>query len=926
MISDARNGHVSPGIYTEEKDVLYSVKSLGITSLGLVGETLYGPAFQNVEVSNWGEFVDYFGGTSPEKFKETGNPKYELPYIAKEYLTESKKLNVVRVLGLSGYDAGKAWVIYSDSANTPAIVLRSKMAYEKTTGACATDGETAEEIISNIAICGYTDTYYTQACSGQTPASSAITGKFQIVVTCNDGYGYNKNLKYNVSLNPNDSDYIYNVISKRPDTGTTPIYIDAIYESNITSGFTPSAITPIESATTVINKYYKITNVLSANSSASAYTYAIKEIDEVEGAINVDEVNISGNVYTSEKEYGTGVTIFTSAQTGVISYRDYKENYRAAQTPWIVSDALIDTIGTSINTYVRKLFRFITISDGDAANFQVKVSIQNINVEDGSFDVVVRDYYDTDANPLILETFRKCNLVEGDANYLAYRIGSADGGYVSKSKYILVQMADSEDFGKSIPAGFMGYPMPSYDSSDTKTNFTMKYNVVFEPGRKVKKQYFGCSDIVGIDSDVFTYKGQDFYSEKPGTLTSGFHMDSVLSGTVWVDGVSGYNFTTVSRDKVSSTTYAPRLSKVSYIDNTIYGDIKTRKFTVCFFGGFDGWDVNRTSRTNTDKYKSTKYSITENDVFSNTINMNDLNLPLNLPSTAITSDYYAYLAGCRIFANPQDIDINIFATPGINWGDNALLTQEIIDIIEDSEDGRGGDALYVMAAPGPNSVETADEAVGAFEIAEINSSYACTYFPWVMHYDGNNKKYLNLPVTKDVIKNMAATDNNSFPWFAPAGTERGKVNCVKALYKTTLADEDTLYSASINPVKTFAQDGVIVWGNKTAYPVESPLNRINVRRLMIRVKKLITNAAKHLIFEQYDETLEKQFRGIVEPILGDVKANRGIIDYRVIIESTPETRDQHILPAKILIKPTQALEYISISFVVYPESVSFDEN
>jgi hypothetical protein len=95
--------------------------------------------------------------------------------------------------------------------------------------------------------------------------------------------------------------------------------------------------------------------------------------------------------------------------------------------------------------------------------------------------------------------------------------------------------------------------------------------------------------------------------------------------------------------------------------------------------------------------------------------------------------------------------------------------------------------------------------------------------------------------------------------------------------------------------------------------------------MMIRVKKLIMESAKHLIFEQYDETLENQFKGIVEPILADVKANRGIIDYRVITESTPETRDQHILPAKILIKPTQALEYISISFTVYPESVQFEE-
>ena len=193
-----------------------------------------------------------------------------------------------------------------------------------------------------------------------------------------------------------------------------------------------------------------------------------------------------------------------------------------------------------------------------------------------------------------------------------------------------------------------------------------------------------------------------------------------------------------------------------------------------------------------------------------------------------------------------------------------------------------------------------------------------------MYYDNTNKRYLDLPVTKDVVRNMAATDNKSYPWFAPAGTERGSVNCVKATFKTTLADEDALYEVGINPVKSFAQDGVKIWGNKTAYPVESPINRINVRRLMIRVKKLITDAAKHLIFEQYDETLEKQFRGLVEPILADVKANRGIIDYRIITECTPETRDQHILPAKILIKPTQSLEYISISFVVYPESVSFE--
>lgn len=933
MISDARGSHVSPGIYTEERDVAYSVKSLGITSLGLVGETLYGPAFQNIEIENWGEFVDYFGGTSAEKFKETGLPKYELPYVAKSYLEESKRLNVVRVLGLSGYKAGKAWVI-KNAKDKPAIILRSKMSYTVTNDNCGTNGETPKEIVDKIEIGEYKDTKYNSVCGSgsNNPSADTINGKFSINVTCKSGCGY-ANVNYNVSLNPSDSDYIYNVISKRPDTGTTPIYIDAIYESNYDyKSFTPTSgsIISAETETGSVNTYYEVvdTKVITVSGEtsgetfeSSAYTYTLEECEEKYGSVLLTGGTISGNVltHTADLQLNTGMFVYSSASTNsAYSYTDFTEGYRAAQTPWIVSDALINSGNTEITSHVRKLFRFITISDGDAANFQVKVSIENINIEEGYFDVVVRDFYDTDANPIILEKFVKCNLVEGDVNYIAFKIGSADGGYESKSKYILVKMADGEDFGKSIPAGFLGYPMPKYGCTGSTE---MKYNVKYRPEIKAKKQYFGISNLEGIDTDIFAYKGKDFYSEKPDTLTTGFHMDSVIGDVVYVDGVKGYKFEGVSKEKVSNTTFAPRFAKVDYINNTIYGDAKLRKFTVCFFGGFDGWDVNRTSRTNTDKYKSTKYT-GSNGIFSKVEITNDLNLPVDLPMTAITSDYYAYLAGCRIFANPQDIDINIFATPGINWKDNTLLTEEIIDIIEDGEDGRGGDALYVMASP--NAVD-AKSVAQDFKDLDINSSYACTYFPWVTYYDKSNKRYLDLPTTKDVVRNMAATDNTSFPWFAPAGMQRGNVDCIKAMFKTTLADEDALYEVGINPIKTYARDGVKVWGNKTAYDVESPINRINVRRLMIRIKKLVTEAAKSLIFEQYDETLEKQFRGIVEPILADVKSNRGIIDYRVITESTPETRDQHILPAKILIKPTQALEYISISFVVYPESVSFDE-
>lgn len=918
MISDARRGHVSPGIYTEEKDVTYSVKSLGITSLGLVGETLYGPAFENIEIKNWSEFVDYFGGTSPEKFRGSGLPKYELPYIAKSYLEESQRLNVVRVLGLSGYHAGPYWAVKDEQGNA-IVILRSKMSYgENSENICEESQENPTALVTNVSISAYEEALFNANCEGTGASANNLSGEtyFQLVVTAN-----NQTYKYNVTLEPNHPNYIYNVLSNRAD-GTTPIYVEAVYESARKGKISQNLITGNTSTTTT--EYFAVSNETSATTDGkTVYTYtltAAKEEDAKDKCVKVTGLTKESTAYTSTTQITSAyVSCDITVPNGL--FDDYCEGYRAAQTPWIVSDATVTNSNGKVAT-MKKLFRFITISDGDAANFQVKVSIEKIDPKYGTFDVVVRDFNDVDSAPVVLERFTKCNLVNGDAGYIAFKIGTSDGGFVAKSKYILVEMADGEDLSNSVPAGFLGYTMPKYNGENV---LDIAYNTEFKPELKAKKQYFGFSDISGIDSDVFAYKGRFFYDKKEHT-TKGFHMDSSIDSatTVWIDGVSGYSFTSVSAKKVTADPYTPRIINADYMNDTIYKDIKVRKFTVCFFGGFDGWDIHRDVRTNGDAYKASKYNVSGSTLFSNIVNVNsELNLPLNLPTTAITTDYYAYLAGYRVFANPQDVDINLFATPGINWYDNTLLTEEAIDIIEDAEDGRGGDALYIMAAP--ISID-AREVADAFAETEINSSYACTYAPWVMYYDSSNKRYLDLPVTKDVVRNMAATDNNSYPWFAPAGIERGNVNCIKANYKTTLADEDELYENRVNPVKTFAQDGVKIWGNKTAYNVESPLNRINVRRLMIRVKKLVSNAAKNLIFTQYDDTLEKQFRGLIDPILAEVKSNRGISDYRIITEVTPETKDQHILPAKILIKPTPALEYISISFVVYPESVSFDEN
>ena len=988
MISDARGGHVSPGVYTEVRDIQYSTKSLGITTLGVAGETLKGPAFQPISIASWDDFIDYFGGTSPIKFKGTNYPKYELPYVAKAYLAESKQLEVVRVLGLSGYWAGKAWVIStqsssaervvwnwndveddgtvlsdsahthsaytmpsyhvweqgdtvtgitkptetkesasSDSINMPVAVLRSKKLYNTSsaaTGICVDLSEGPIDIVQDIKIMPYTGKTYDANCkidSTGTPVQAQAVatfdnkcnitvdlGKFALVITYKDDSNTagTSTVTYNVSMDASDPDYLYKIFPEDPLMGSAPIYIEAVYDMALYKALKDEA--------------YKASHdedetCLGAEGEA-IFPY---KIDGLYGPENYDD-----------------------DKKAQFHYWNYISTYRCAVTPWIVSEvkaASTETID------VKKLFKVYTISDGNAANYQVKVSFQRIRPVEGLFDVVVRDFYDSDNSQVVLEKFTNCSMVEGESNYVGLKIGTIDGAYPNKSKYIALEFSNEEGVDDCVPCGFLGYPIPKYE---TVCGITMNYNTVYDNTIKPKRQYFGLNDEV-LDYDVLNYKGVDAYSDNlgdadPTRISNGFHLDSIFSvetgATVQVDGESGYTFTTVDPIQMNRYNRIPRILPTDYLDQCLYKDVNLRKFTVYPYGGFDGWDINRDNRTNTNEYRGNKYELRRsgegyetNEIFRPIGGNDKLDLDpmvsLKLPQIAITTDYYAYLAGYMQFANPEDVDINLFATPGINWYDQSLLSEDALDIIEDSEDGRGGDALYIMAAPQYNEAMESyspDEVADFLNDTELDSPYACTYYPWVKYWDGDNKRYIDLPATKDVVRDMAATDNVSFPWFSPAGLTRGEVECARAYYKTTLLDEDTLYENMINPIKTFAVDGVKVWGNKTLYHQETPRNRINVSRLMIRVKKLVSQAARQLIFEQYDVTLEKQFRSVVEPILQDVKANRGIYDYRIVTESTEETRDQHILPAKILIKPTPALEYISISFVVYPESVEFDES
>ena len=168
------------------------------------------------------------------------------------------------------------------------------------------------------------------------------------------------------------------------------------------------------------------------------------------------------------------------------------------------------------------------------------------------------------------------------------------------------------------------------------------------------------------------------------------------------------------------------------------------------------------------------------------------------------------------------------------------------------------------------------------------------------------------------------TDNISFPWFASAGYTRGLVTSIKARQKLTQTDRDTLYQGRINPIATFSDVGTVIWGNKTLQVADSALNRLNVRRLLLQARKLISAVAIRLLFEQNDQIVRQQFLDSVNPILDSIRRDRGLYDFRVTVSSTPEDLDANRLVGKIYLKPTKALEFIDIEFFITPTGASFE--
>jgi hypothetical protein len=507
------------------------------------------------------------------------------------------------------------------------------------------------------------------------------------------------------------------------------------------------------------------------------------------------------------------------------------------------------------------------------------------------------------------------------ANFIGRRIGTVDGVYVSRSSYVLVDLDDSADTSEAFPAGFIGYPIRNYqtNSNTSVADPTISYKTAYGPFENKRKFYLGLSNTVGIDADFFDYKGVPTTSSPDiwTGLTYGFHMDIDATG-VTIDNV-------VVPINTSGGTYSPtflfetgdaEFRTEAGLLNGPYEKVYARKFTMAPYGGFDGWNIYTTRRSNTDRFiingTSGQAGLTSGAFQNRTLTNGDL---------GINSDYYAYLEGIWTFRNPEAVNINVFATPGIDTFDNTNLVEAAIEMIETER----ADSLYIVTTPDyyNETVLSAEDVVDTLT-DQFDSNYTCTYWPWVQINDAENNVLIYVPPTRDVVRNIALTDNIAFPWFAVAGIQRGDVDAIQARKKLTLSERDTLYENRINPIATFTSDGIKIWGNKTLQVKETALNRINVRRLLLQARKLISAVSIRLLFEQNDAVVRNQFLSLVNPILDNIRSERGLTDFRVVLSNDPEDIDRNQLTGQIFLKPTRSLEFIQIEFVIMNTGASFN--
>lgn len=577
--------------------------------------------------------------------------------------------------------------------------------------------------------------------------------------------------------------------------------------------------------------------------------------------------------------------------------------YQPAATPFVRSQF----IGASKST--TDLFQIFTLGDGDAMNTSIKVSIINNTLagqlpgtDYGSFTLLVREFGDTDQRPSVLETYSNLNLDPDSPNFISRRIGdraytvastgevTAVGDYANISKYIRVSVTDAVKTKAASPS-LNPYGHAAYKETFVVPGATLPSAslVVTNPvinNAYSTKAYYG---INYTNSDNLNY-----FKPLPNGSGVGanaqFNLDACLISSDYGTAADSNSTLTAGGSVSGSILRGQDVSNIA-------------KFTLGFQGGFDGMDPAIPLKTGA------------NITATNTVGLDCSSV------TAIGT--LGYRKALNVLSNAETYDVSLIATPGViaDTAYHLSVTTRAIEVAEDRGD------CFVLIDPTIQGT-TVGQAVSAIANSGINTSYAATYWPWVKIMDMNRMKPIWVPPSVVLPRVIAQSDTAAFEWFAPAGLNRGGIqDAVDVEAKLSFSQRDTLYEARINPLATFPAQGVCVWGQKTLQTKASALDRINVRRLMITLKKYIASSSRYLVFENNTNETRQRFINIVTPYLENVKARQGLYAFRVVMDetnNTPDVIDRNQLYGQIYLQPAKTAEFIVLDFNILPTGATFD--
>jgi hypothetical protein len=282
----------------------------------------------------------------------------------------------------------------------------------------------------------------------------------------------------------------------------------------------------------------------------------------------------------------------------------------------------------------------------------------------------------------------------------------------------------------------------------------------------------------------------------------------------------------------------------------------------------------------------------------------------------LASDYETALS---LIENKDEYDFNILFTPGIFL---SAASQTVSDNAISTVEGRS-DSFAVVDLVGYG--DTKANAISA--AAASNSNYGAGYWPWVQTFSANLGRPVWVPPSVVMAGVYAFNDNVGAEWFAPAGLNRGGIGSViRAEKRLSANDRDDLYAANVNPLATFPGEGVVAFGQKTFQKRSTSLDRINVRRLLINLKRFVASTSRQLVFEQNTTVTRNRFLSVVNPYMEQIVSKQGLYAYKVVMDDTNNTADvidRNQLIGQIYVQPTKTAEFIILDFTLQPTGATF---